>query len=81
MGILTQALAITDPTNNKAWAVVINAISRCAHIDSQVKALCMIASAWNQSRPTDALPDDVKEALNQMVERIALKDHRPFKSQ
>ena len=81
VGILTQALAITDPTNNKAWTVVINAISRCAHIDSQVKALCMVASAWNQSRPTDALPDDVKEALNQMVERIALKDHRPFKSQ
>ena len=78
IGIIANSLAISDPNNNEAWSELVRVISRCSHIDSQVKALCSIASAWNRSRPSDDLPDLIKETLDQSVMRIATKDHRPY---
>ncbi len=81
ISILANSLADSDPHNNDAWSHLLKAISWCSKIDSQVKALCAIASSWNRSRPMEAFPASLKASLNETVERIAINDHSPQRMQ
>lgn len=76
IALLARAVAKSAPQDDEAWAKIISSVSWCSRIDSQVRAIASIAMCWNSSRPNEALPDSVRDALSSAIEAIATGKHQ-----
>ena len=74
IGALAVAMTHANSNDIEGWKSLIMAVSRCHRVDSQVRALTAIAMAWDKAHPNDALPNELRNALTDMIVAITVRD-------
>lgn len=74
IGVIANAMVRAEYTGIDAWKTLILESGQLRTVDSQVKALSVLATCWAAVHPTDNLPPELRDAITEMIQTITLRD-------
>ena len=74
IGVIANALVRAEYSGIEAWKTLILESGQLRTVDSQVRALSVLATCWAAAHPSDDLPSELRDAITEMIETITLRD-------